>query len=324
MGFAVSTGLKRAAKMTGAVFAAAALSSFAQPIDPSLLAAPMYEPDKWNDVSNENLALFARRHSRLVETITRRALEADKEKASYLYANTAHTDMERAYNAIRTLAAQSKPKTPDTPMSLALHYGTPVYEMVSALSDVREMYQPKNIQPFNNCLSHSVDDRDIGKNETDYAATPGHRTLGWEAATKIGFFNRAEYPAFVRQTIEGNEADGMIFTGKKMQSREGFYRVALFVRPAKQGATTLYEGHEYHYMRQNRDGKWSQKFGALNVIDTDYSGNTITDPAKAAMGAYNFIGYFLVPKGGLDVGPPEEKATKPGTRAAWKPTPAAL
>ena len=204
-------------------------------------------------------------------------------------------------------------------MALAMHYGVPLYEMVSALADTREMYQPKNIQPYNNCLSHSVDDRDIGKDQTDYAATPGHRTLGWDRATKIGFLNRAEYAAFVLQTIRGNEADGMIFTGKKMESREGFYRAALFVRPAKQGATGMHEGHEYHYMRQNRDGKWSQKFGALNVVDIDYDGNIITNPAKAAMGSYNFIGYFLVPKGGLDVGPPEEKATKAGTRPAWKP-----
>jgi hypothetical protein len=319
MGFAVSTGLKKAARITGAAFAAAALSSFAPAPDPSILAAPLYEPEKWNDVSNENLALFARRHSRLVETIARRSFEANKEDAAYLYKRTALSDMERAYNAIRTLAVQSQPKTPDTPMALSAYYGAPVYEIVSALADVREMYRPKNIQPYNNCLSHSVDDRDTGKDQKDYAATPGHRTLGWEAATKIGFFNRAEYGAFVRQTIRGNEADGMIFTGKKMESREGFYRVALFTRPAKQDAISMHEGHEYHYMRQNRDGKWSQKFGALNVINIDYSGKTITDPATAAMGAYQFIGYFLVPKGGLDVGPPEEKATKPGTRPAWEP-----
>jgi hypothetical protein len=318
--FTVSDRIKR----IGAAFALAGASmplvSVAPPPgDPSLLAAPEYRPDLWNDVSNENLVIFNKRYASLVEKISRRAYEADKEKASYLYGHTAHTNIERAYTAIRTLADQSKQNTPDTAMALAAYYGGPVYEMVSALADARAMYRPKGIQPFNNCLSYSVDDRDVGKEEKDYAATPGHRTLGYAQATKIGFLKPMEYDAFVRQTIRGNESDGMIFTGTKMQSREGYYRVALFTRRAKEGATNMYEGHEYHYMRQNRDGSWSQKFGGLNVVNTDYSGKLLTNPMTAAMGPYNFTGYFLVPKGGLDVGPPEEKATKTGTRPAFDP-----
>lgn len=315
--FTVSERVKR----IGAAFALAAasvpLAGIVPPVDPSLLAAPEYTPDLWNDVSNENLALFAKRHPRLIEKIVAIAFRMDKEKNAYLYWDNAHTDSARAYTAIRTLVDQSKTKDPELVFSLAAHYRLRTYEIAGAVADANEMYRPKGIQPFNNCLSYGVDDRDRGKEEKDYAATPGHRTLGWDAATKVGYFNRSEYAAFVYQTIRGNEADGMIFTGRKMESREGFYRAALYMRPAKQGADNMYESHEYHYIRQNRDGTWSQKFGGLNVIDTDHSGNIITDPTKADMGPYSFIGYFLVPKGGLDVGPPEEKATKPGTRPAY-------
>lgn len=319
--FTVSAIAKSVGRSLAATFAFAALTSLSPPpVDPSLLAAFEYEPDLWNDVSNENLALFSQRHPRLIEKIAADAFKMDKEKGAYLYGQTANTKIERAYAAILTLADQTKQKNDQLVFSLAAYYRLPVYEIASALADVREMYRPKGIQPFNNCLSYSVGDRDVGREDKDYAASPGHRTLGWEQATRIGLFDRTEYAAFVRQTIRGNESDGMIFTGREIESREGFYRVALYARRAKEGATSMYEGHEYHYMRQNRDGTWSQKFGGLNVMNTDNSGNIITDPERADMGAYNFIGYFLVPRGGLDVGPPEEKATKPGTRPAWVAT----
>lgn len=317
--FTKSGTARRIGTALAATFAIAALSSFKdRPVDPSLLAAPEYRPDLWNDVSNENLALFYTRHSRLVEKIARLAAEQDKENAAYLFTRSAHTNMEKAYSAIRTLADQSKQDNNQLTFSLSAFYALPVYEIASALSDVREMYRPKFVQPFNNCLSYSVDDRDIGRDEKkDYAAMPGERTLGLEAATLVTPYRRADYAAFVRQTIRGNESDGMIFTGREMQSRAGYYRVALFMRPARHDTENIYEGHEFHYVRQNRDGTWSHKYGGLNVIDTDYGGRKITDPEKADMGAYNFTGYFLVPQGGLDVGPPEEKATKPGTRPAF-------
>lgn len=317
--FTVSAKGKRLGTALAATFAFATLTSFTRPpVDPSLLAAPAYRPDLWNDVSNENLVLFYNRHTTLVEKIARQAANESKDKGAYLYTRTAHSKMEKAYSAIRTLAEIAEQNNNMLNFSLSAYYALPVYEIVTAMADVKEMYHPKGIQPFNNCLSYSVDDRDVGQDEKeDYAATPGQRTLGWEAATRIGPYKRADYAAFVRQTISGNESDGMVFTGRQMQSRAGYYRVALYMRRAEQDTQSMYEGHEYHYVRQNRDGTWSHKYGGLNVIDTDYGGHKITDPAKADMGAYNFIGYFLVPQGGLDVGPPEEKATKAGTRPAF-------
>ncbi len=39
----------------------------------------------------------------------------------------------------------------------------------------------------------------------------------------------------------------------------------------------------------------------------------ITDPRTATLGRYEFLTYAYVPQGGLDVGPPYEPKTKPGS-----------
>ncbi len=51
---------------------------------------------------------------------------------------------------------------------------------------------------------------------------------------------------------------------------------------------------DYHWYRQNDDGTWSHKPGRTAVINTDNSGDIITDPEHCDRGAYTvWGGYFL-------------------------------
>ena len=314
--FTVSARAKRLCAAFAAGVAAIPLGSLSPvPVDPSLLAAPKYEPELWNDISNENLALFYTRHKRFVE-----AYVADNVKnPGVQFRRNAHSSSEKALTVIRSLyGAMNAPdyKLTDIVAWYAYAYKLPNYEVSTALYDVKEMYRPRGFQEVNNCLAYSVNDRDRGDPAKDRLPAAGERTLG-EAAAAVDPYKSANYAAMIRQTIRGNVSDGMIFTGQKMESRPGFYRVAFYMRPIARDVTEPVEAIDYHYVRQDSNGFWSHKFGALNVTDIDYSGKKIIDPQKADMAAYRFIGYFLVPQGGLDVGAPEEKATKPGTRPAF-------
>lgn len=85
-----------------------------------------------------------------------------------------------------------------------------------------------------------------------------------------------------------------------MTPRPGFYHVALAVALRK-GMWSLRD-EDYHWWRQDSDGLWSHKPGNAAVLRADYSRNLIHDPRECDRGRYKtFVGFFLVPKGGLKV-----------------------
>lgn len=161
-----------------------------------------------------------------------------------------------------------------------------------------------SIKNNNNCYAFAANDIDTEQ----YGAFPGERTKGYsrDLAPKI-------YKSFVAYIIDGAQSDGMIFTGKIKIERLGYYHVALYTHAAVREQTR----HSYHWITENPDGTFSGKNGQTKATNLDFAGNIIIDPAKANFGLYQFRGYFLVPKHGLDVGSPHEPITKPGSRPAF-------
>jgi len=69
-----------------------------------------------------------------------------------------------------------------------------------------------------------------------------------------------------------------------------------------QVALVIYPGHDYHWYRKDRDGKWSHKMGWTPATNLDNSGNIITDPRTANRGNYTvFCGCFCVNKSTVSI-----------------------
>lgn len=282
--------------------------------DPSLRAAPAYEPEKWNDLSYEQLNDLYKKHAPAIEQIISVSYKEQDKDPDVIFRRGAQTPSEKTFVAIamaRDYIVQNQDHNiSDLADPMAERYKIHKLSAMSLLFDTQKLYRPGGYQQTNNCLAYSTNDRAHSFDPNDYQGHAGTRTLG-DAAWKVDPYKAKNYEAFVRQTVRGNISDGMIFTGKEMKSREGFYRVALYTRPIDKDVTQPVEAMDYHYIRQNRDGGWSHKFGSFPVNNLDYAGKPIRHPEKADMGAYRFIGYFLVPQGGLDVGPARQSVVKP-------------
>ncbi len=98
------------------------------------------------------------------------------------------------------------------------------------------------------------------------------------------------------------QCDGMIPAPNPPTPRAGYYPVALVMDP----------GVDYHWYRQDDNGRWSHKPGNTDARDVDASGNPITNPQTAnrdysGSGGPNyrdFCGYFYVPAARVRTGPP--------------------
>lgn len=67
-------------------------------------------------------------------------------------------------------------------------------------------------------------------------------------------------------------------------------------------ALAMWPGVDYHWYRQDRDGKWSHKPGSGSATNLDSSNKIITDPATADRGGYtDFCGYFCVCKSDISI-----------------------
>lgn len=69
-------------------------------------------------------------------------------------------------------------------------------------------------------------------------------------------------------------------------------------------ALVIYSKFDYHWYRQNPDGTWSHKPGYGEVMNKDFSGKTIYDPAESDTRVYgNEIRYYEVSqiKNGMQV-----------------------
>lgn len=108
------------------------------------------------------------------------------------------------------------------------------------------------------------------------------------------------------------EADGLVFAGTTPPPpREGYYVVASYLATYDHNPSLT---RDYHWIRQDADGRWSHKFGKEPVsLVRGADGNPVTD-APDKIHDYQRTGFFYVRADGLDVGYSEQlRQIKAGT-----------
>ena len=124
------------------------------------------------------------------------------------------------------------------------------------------------IQYNNNCYNYSNNKR------TDTFAQPGRasgRMYGSITATEVA---------------AAAERDGLEPTTASATSPTGKTKMALVIWP----------GYDFHWYRQDSDGRWSHKPGGTQATNRDNSGALITNPETANRGYYTqFVGYYFTP-----------------------------
>lgn len=138
------------------------------------------------------------------------------------------------------------------------------------------------IQYNNNCYNYGCD------KQTGTYAQPG-RAHGIQLAQDDCRCDGASGPVH-----QGAVADGLVpvdcDTG--CGCKECWHKVALVMWP----------GHDYHWYRLDRNGRWSHKIGWSPATDLDNSNNAITDPRTADRGGYTvFCGCYCVNKKSVSI-----------------------
>ena len=120
----------------------------------------------------------------------------------------------------------------------------------------------------NNCYNYANHKR------TDTMAQPGRG--GGYTMTSVD----------ASQVNAGAIYDGLEPTTATAISPEGKTKIALAIWP----------GQDFHWYRQDSDGRWSGKIGHSYASNLDNSGNPITNPETADRGGYTqFVGYYFTP-----------------------------
>lgn len=123
------------------------------------------------------------------------------------------------------------------------------------------------VQRNNNCYNYSTNTR------TDTFAQPGLASGNMYSSLTCS------------EVSSGAISDGMEPTTATAVSPTGKTKIALVVAP----------NLDYHWYRQDSDGKWSHKPGSTKATNLDNAGKVITNPETASRGAYtSFCGYFFV------------------------------
>jgi len=102
------------------------------------------------------------------------------------------------------------------------------------------------------------------------------------------------------ELIELVEADGFKPVGRKpIENKEGQYQIGLLLHETR---------NEFHFIRQDNNGKWSHKLSHHPVRNTDCAKKEIIDPLAVnwSKAGLEFIQFFHAPKGGVKVGIPIE------------------
>ncbi len=163
--------------------------------------------------------------------------------------------------------------------------GQPVYD--------EEYWHETDTRRANNCYTYAVNDSQ-GRDPMDRSDPLGYG----------GNYEGKTVAERVDMLISLAQADGLILEqrvsdGKPAESipaapaaRKGHYAVALLATP---------DAVQYHWYRQDADGTWSGKQGRSGIKNTDDSGEVIADLSQADIGSYQWVAYFSVPAGGLDI-----------------------
>lgn len=214
-------------------------------------------------------------------------------------------------------AVRSTPGNTIAPIQVEIPGGHYVNQYAPTVSDTRDAYDPANdcngafisskFQPHNNCYAYGCDVA------TNSFAQPGR---------KHGILLHA---GFTGETVQkGAELDGLITIAEKPTSNEelseikkslppGHFVALLYSKPDEKNGW----GGDYHWVRQDNDGSWSQKDGGDSVTNFDFAGNKITNPATAnwvvnqgpisrenpadLIIGYDFQSIMYVPDGKVDI-----------------------
>jgi len=153
-----------------------------------------------------------------------------------------------------------------------------------------ELWTGHPFQFMNNCYSYAVNDM-----RRDRPAMPAP---GGKAGLTLEQYRSLP----LHELITWLQRDGLERASGPV-ARPGHYLVAFALQlefcPAGDRQWRMVDGH---FWRQDADGLWSHKPGMLLPSREDASGRQIVMPHQCDRGIYDeFMGYFHVPKGGLQV-----------------------
>jgi hypothetical protein len=96
----------------------------------------------------------------------------------------------------------------------------------------------------------------------------------------------------VAAVTEAAQADGLIPIGETEPCPDNRTKIALAIKPMP-NPPVLGDADDYHWYRQDLNGRWSHKLGNSIPSERDHNGAFITNPRLAARNKHTiFGGYF--------------------------------
>ena len=279
-------------------------------------SAPRYEPELWNSrVSESDLRGFLKDNREIVARILAREeyrRPAEDFDIRMMQSKIDFNPVERTRDALVQFN-KSVVRFEGDFDKIGAHFGMKPEDAKRFEPLARETYLAQGFQEYANCYSYAMNDMDRYRHGGD---TPGER-----GDFGFSFASETNYETYKRELMKAVEADGAMIGGTDAEPIAGYYRVAVYARPPHEDPKVRGDNSlmAYHFGRENGDGTWSQKLGISPqagsgiVTNLDDNGKVISDPRTAALGRYEFLSYVYVPEGGLDVGPPYEPKSKPGS-----------
>lgn len=162
------------------------------------------------------------------------------------------------------------------------------YEAIKILHD--QIKPMLGTRLFKNCYAYGTDDHSVlsGHVRSCAPGAKGGKNLFLQPLKGIPFAD------FCHAVIDSCEADGHEYIGLEPRRLKDHYLMALYL-----GENTDTGKRDFHFVREDRDGLFSNKSGMNTVSRVDQSGKPLVDPADATFLAgpyqYKFEGYFLSP-----------------------------
>lgn len=197
------------------------------------------------------------------------------------------------------------------PRALALAGALALPDQPGVPGSVRELLRVGSVPRYRPERWNSDFDTVLSNNCYNYACDIRNNTYAQPGAGA----GLVEPPIECAGKTAGAIADGLLSTGPVEDAAgvEFGHRVALAIDPGPPGKP------DYHWYRHDRDGMWSQKIGWYPAVNTDDSGQLISDPRTADRGRYViFCGFFTVPRRAVTLAGRESFA-KPQAALARRP-----
>ena len=292
------------ARILSAVFLQVGLASFARPQDPAVDALP-YNEEHWNGTwaGNDNLRKVYNIYPVAVERLINQIFSTSDIPVKDAYPRPYQAPLEKTYDLAKAIPEWQKGYKSREEMVRSFSAGLRLDEnrLAYLLSELDKVRRGIRLQDKANCFVYSMNDPETAPMDD---MKPGFLATG-KRYSEIDVSAPEYLNKKIRELIDLTVVSGAEFAGNDPVAPTGYYTVAAFIKPPLKNAQNVVEGIGMHYMRRDKDGGWSHKFANYNVTKLDFAGNVITDPARAdlrsGIGNYIFIGYFNVPRGGLNV-----------------------